>query len=153
MRAIDPKTILLVDDDPMVRDVTRAFLERGPYRVIEAVDGDDALALLDRLDYEIDLLVTDVLMPRVDGRELAMRVARHDPRIPVLLISGFCGFEKPPADMSFELLMKPFGLKALLLTVERLLDASAAGVVTHDHGPRAEPLPDSPFSHCLSMMA
>jgi two-component system cell cycle sensor histidine kinase/response regulator CckA len=81
--------ILLVEDDAAVRAVTRQLLQRNGYGVIEAPDGAAALALLDGGQVTVDLLLTDVVMPGMSGRELAERAASRCPGLRVLFMSGY----------------------------------------------------------------
>jgi CheY-like chemotaxis protein len=113
-------TVLVVDDEATVRSLTRRMLEEHGYSVIEAGDGFDALNLLESKGEHIDLVVADVVMPRLDGLELArsMEVMPHPP--PILLMSGWglsaLEFERP-------FLVKPFQAHELLATVHGLLKA------------------------------
>jgi len=82
------RTVLLVDDEPGIRAYARAVLQRQRYRVLEAADGFDALILLRELGGAVDVLVTDVDMPRMTGIELGQAVRTDFPGIPVVYISG-----------------------------------------------------------------
>jgi CheY-like chemotaxis protein len=81
-------TVLLVEDDPTVRELTRRMLERGGYVVLAAADAREALGLLEAGGH-LDALVTDVAMPDVSGAELARRTLALRPGLPVLLLSGY----------------------------------------------------------------
>jgi PAS domain S-box-containing protein len=83
------ETILLAEDEDAVRAVTMAALERRGYRVLAAPDGETALAISNAFPGAIDLLVTDVVMPGMNGRELAERLERSRPGLPVLFVSGY----------------------------------------------------------------
>lgn len=85
------ETILLVEDEDMVRDLTSEVLESCGYKVIAARNGAEALHALTLENQKIDLLLTDVVMPQMSGRELAERIARLDPEVPVLFTSGYTG--------------------------------------------------------------
>jgi CheY-like chemotaxis protein len=76
-----------VDDDRMVLSLLTRILEAEGWRVYSAADGLDALAFL-ATDAKVDIVVSDVMMPRLDGRELAAELGKRFPRLPVLLISG-----------------------------------------------------------------
>ena len=89
MSHASPATILLVDDDPAVRDVTAAMLEDIGYGVIEADDGAAALDLLSK-GVRVDLLLADFVMPGMTGGELIKAVAACRPGLPVLLVTGYC---------------------------------------------------------------
>jgi len=79
--------VLVVDDDRMMRLLLTRILEAEGWRVYTAVDGVEALDLLSG-NAAVDIVVTDVMMPRMDGRELAAELGKRFPRLPVLLISG-----------------------------------------------------------------
>src|SRR6266540_5639138 len=85
------ETILLVEDEAPVRAVTRQLLERNGYTVLEASDGPAALALVDgaAVSRHIDLLLTDVIMPGMSGRELADKLKARRPNLGVLFMSGY----------------------------------------------------------------
>jgi CheY-like chemotaxis protein len=81
-------TVLVVDDDPDVLTLTSDLLSADGYRVLQASDGNGALAIFER-ETEIRLIVTDVVMPGMNGLELAQRVKRHRPDMPILYVSGY----------------------------------------------------------------
>ncbi|HTM00612.1 MAG TPA: PAS domain-containing protein [Candidatus Omnitrophota bacterium] len=83
------ETILLVEDETMVRDLFRDVLEASGYRVLEAANGIEALEVVSRFAQEIDLLVTDVIMPGMAGGELVRRMAEVRPATKVLYVSGY----------------------------------------------------------------
>ncbi len=119
--------ILLVEDDVAVRAVARRILERGGYTVVEAGDGRAALHLVDGRSIVPDLLITDLIMPGMSGRELAERVTRRIPVIRVLYMSGYtednlAGHSAVPEGAAF--LDKPFTPETLLRKVRQVLDAS-----------------------------
>jgi two-component system cell cycle sensor histidine kinase/response regulator CckA len=119
------ETILLVEDEAVVRATVRRFLEAAGYTVLEASDGLEALAVAgDRPDTEIHILVTDVVMPRLKGHELAVRLRALRPRARVLFTSGHAGqaiADALPAGAAF--LAKPFTPDALTRKVREVLDA------------------------------
>lgn len=84
-----PQTILVVEDDPLVRGMIREVLSLGGYRVLEATHGDEAIALCHHHDGQIDLLLTDVVMPHLGGRQLAEQLHLRYPKIKVLFMSGY----------------------------------------------------------------
>lgn len=117
-------TILLVDDEPEVRTVTRRMLTSAGHAVIEAGDADEALAVVVAGDVPIDLLVTDVVMPGRSGVDLAHDLTTRHPGLPVLLLSGFVGESAHAgitADLPFPLLPKPTPRAALLAAIADLL--------------------------------
>jgi two-component system, cell cycle sensor histidine kinase and response regulator CckA len=83
------ETILLVEDEPQVRNLARGILTRAGYQVLEATDGEDALMLSGRFAGTIHLVVTDVVMPKMSGRELVEQLVRLRPETKVLFMSGY----------------------------------------------------------------
>lgn len=117
------ETVLLVDDDRPVRDVARRILERAGYRVLAVGSGADALALTDREGVVPDAVVTDIVMPGMNGYELARRLRERYPGVRVLLMTGYT--DATPADQRVhsEILRKPFDAMTL---VRRLREQMAA---------------------------
>src|SRR5205085_8664642 len=83
------ETVLLTEDEEMVRRLAREVLEMYGYRVLEAANGGAAFLICERHEWPIQLLVTDVVMPEMSGRELADRLARLRPDMKVLYMSGY----------------------------------------------------------------
>jgi CheY-like chemotaxis protein len=120
------ETVLVVEDEPEVRRLGREILEQAGYSVLEAGGALEALALAAAHPAPIHLLLTDVVMPSMNGRQVAEAVVRLRPGIPVLYMSGYTGDalgagELPPGT---DLLAKPFTPPALLRRVRESLDAS-----------------------------
>jgi len=118
------ETILLTEDERDVREVAREFLESGGYTVIEARDGMEALGLVEKHEGAIDLLITDMVMPRMTGQELAARLKEQRPRLRMLYMSGYserAAADSLRAEPGVRLLAKPFSRTALLRTVHELL--------------------------------
>src|SRR5438067_301221 len=84
----NPGTILFVDDEPEVRNIGRMCLEQAGYTMVEATDGKKALDLFAAHRASISLVITDVLMPHLDGLGLAAKIHKEDPELPILLLSG-----------------------------------------------------------------
>lgn len=84
-----PEAVLLVEDEPAVRGLALLVLETQGYRVLQARDGDEALRVVEGLVGRLDLLVTDVVMPRVDGRELAELLLARFEGLRVRYVSGY----------------------------------------------------------------
>ena len=114
------ETVLVVEDDASVRGVARRMLERHGYTVFEAEHGVDALGQIEHRGDEVDLVLTDVRMPGLDGRELARRLRAERPSLPVVLMSGYPSESATAADLRF--LAKPFTAGALLHMVRDALD-------------------------------
>jgi DNA-binding response OmpR family regulator len=118
-------TILVAEDDDALRGiVTRVFWDQG-YRTLEARQGREALHLAELAAPYLDLVVTDVVMPEVDGLELGRELARHWPSLPVLYISAYPAndiFSRGGPLDSAQFLLKPFTPGELLDRVRQLLD-------------------------------
>ncbi len=116
------ETILLVEDEPIVRQLVREMLLHHGYSVIEANDGHEALRVFED-NRGIDLVLTDVIMPRMGGRELAEEIAARDPGLRVVFMSGYTGEMTGvlPDDAVF--LQKPFTPATLSRKLRGLLDA------------------------------
>ena len=121
-----PETLLVVDDDPMVRRFEAKFLTRLGYKVLQADGAAEALRLADAT-VAIHLLITDFSMPEIDGVELARRFRGVHPKTPVLMVSGSLPLiQERIGDLEhFETLEKPFMPDELLDRVSRLLQAVA----------------------------
>jgi PAS domain S-box-containing protein len=117
--AAGSETILLVEDEELVRVMIRDSLTEIGYRVLEACHGDHALQVLASHDGPVDLLLTDIVMPRMGGAELAQRVALERPGTRTLYMSGYPRQELPAGA---DFLKKPFTPDDLLREVRRLLD-------------------------------
>jgi PAS domain S-box-containing protein len=122
------ETILVAEDEPTVRHLIVKLLKAKGYTVIEAGNGEEALKLVTLLGkVQIDLVLTDLIMPRMGGKELAERLREMRPKQPILFISGysreFFGTEsKPPFDAV--LLSKPFAPEPLLRAVRTAIDTA-----------------------------
>jgi CheY-like chemotaxis protein len=118
------KTVLLADDEPTVRLVLEKILRSAGFVVISAENGLKAQQLADRHDGEIDVLISDILMPGVSGFELARQLLAERPKTRVLLISGYMpeGVEFPAG---WQFLRKPFTPGDLTQTVHSLLRVAA----------------------------
>ncbi|PAX07102.1 MHYT domain-containing protein [Sphingomonas lenta] len=114
----EPRRVLVVDDDPLVLANTADLLEDMGHSVRRASSGPDALDQLAR-DAEIDLVVTDQLMPGMTGSQLARRIRTAAPEIQVLIVSGFAELEESEAG-NYPMLRKPFDREALAQALFRL---------------------------------
>jgi CheY-like chemotaxis protein len=115
--------VLIVEDDPLVRTVLVRELATSGYRVAEAPDGQVALERIAEAREPFDMVITDLAMPRMDGRELAARVRAVRPDLPVLFMSGHPdeGTRRALADTEFSYLQKPFTAEELLGRVAEIL--------------------------------
>jgi two-component system, cell cycle sensor histidine kinase and response regulator CckA len=121
------KTVLLIDDDPQIRDLLQIVLRGSGYRVRVAKEAHDVLPILEDPGENIDLLLVDLFLPGVSGLDLADEVIREQPETKVLYISGLCDSEeirsRAPGqwgkDASF--INKPFRPTALVESVDELL--------------------------------
>lgn len=119
------EAILLVDDDRSVRNITSRVLERAGYRVLSAANGRAALELVSATELAFDLLVTDVMMPEMGGRELAEALREKNPQLAVLYLSGYTAnsiVKKGVLEDDIDFLAKPFTPAGLLSAVRRVLD-------------------------------
>ncbi|MGA8538900.1 MAG: ATP-binding protein, partial [Terriglobales bacterium] len=120
------ETILLVEDETNLRRLARQYLERQGYKILEAEDGAAALQIVDGHKGAIDLLLTDIIMPGMNGRELAAHITKLVPAIRVLYMSGYTenvvGHDGM-LDAGVNLLQKPFSLPALKDRVREVLDS------------------------------
>ena len=120
------ETILLVEDEPPVRRAARSILRRRGYTVLEAQDGHDALEVATTHDGPIHLLLTDMVMPNMDGQELVRRLLDARSEVRALLMSGYAGdFLSSSGELAsgVEFLQKPFTADLLARRVRDVLDA------------------------------
>src|SRR5579864_4138177 len=117
-----PATILWVEDEPFVRDVTCEILRSAGYRVLVARNAEEAVEIYGQRGHEVDLLLTDVILPGATGRVLAGRLRRAESALKVLYVTGYaeqmgvCSLENE------DCLAKPFSTSALLETLRGMLD-------------------------------
>ncbi|WP_043355326.1 response regulator, partial [Methylobacterium sp. B1] len=117
-------TILLVEDEDPVRAVNSRALSARGYTVLEAASGLEALAIVREGTQPIDLVVSDVVMPEMDGPTLLREVRKHQPDLKVIFVSGYAedAFRKNlPEGETFNFLPKPFSLKQLVETVKKTM--------------------------------
>ncbi|MEI9935787.1 MAG: response regulator [Pseudomonadota bacterium] len=125
------ETILLVEDEERVRTVTRAILSKFGYTVLDAQSGGDALLLCEDHPGGIDLLLTDVVMPRMNGRQLAERLLRVRPEMKLLLMSGYTNdtvVRHGVLDGAIAFIQKPITPQALARKVREVLDVDHSAV-------------------------
>ena len=128
MSQSSPAIILLVDDDPMVREVTAAMLDDLGYGVMEADSGADALTVLGR-ENRIELVIADFAMPGMTGADLSRKVAEQRPGLPVLLVTGYADERALAAVGEDRLVLKPFRNEDLARKVRMALGGPDAGQV------------------------
>jgi PAS domain S-box-containing protein len=119
------ETVLVIEDDPRVREVTVRALRAGGYRVLDAESGKAAIAVAAAADPPVRLVVTDVVMPDVSGREVAEALQARIPALRVLYVSGYTEHtivHHGVLDSGIEFLSKPFTPSALLARVREVLD-------------------------------
>lgn len=117
-------TILVVDDEPEIRKLVKAMLTQQGYRVLVTDTGDSALKILQKNDPPIDLLLTDVVAPGMSGPMLADQVARIQPNLRVLFMSGYDQsqvVQRYVVERGFALLVKPFTMEQLQQKVAEVL--------------------------------
>ena len=122
------ETVLLVEDDARVREVTVRALQGAGYRILVAGDGNTALQIVAQRSTDIDLLITDLVMPGLGGRAVAEEARRRVPGLRVLFVSGYAGdglADQGVADPR-QFLAKPFTASALLARVREVLDVAPA---------------------------
>jgi PAS domain S-box-containing protein len=127
--AQEGEAVLLVEDEPGVRMIIGRMLREQGYRVLEAAHGRDALAIAEDAATRIDLIIADVVMPGLGGRELATRLAERRPGIPILFTSGYTGHdvvERGLIERDWPFLAKPAAPGALARKVRELLDSREA---------------------------
>ncbi len=128
MVEVDVSTVLVVDDDLSVLRVAAKVLQRGGFDVIEAGSGDAALAVAEEVNGQIDLLLTDVVMPGMNGRELSEALLSRFPDVRVLFMSGYTDDEVilqgvRVAEVNF--INKPFSVEGLREKVRQVIAGEA----------------------------
>jgi two-component system cell cycle sensor histidine kinase/response regulator CckA len=120
------ETILLVEDEPQLRELTRSVLQARGYEVVEAKNSAEAEQLAEKYGAKIHLLLTDVIMPGISGRELAKRLSAQRPALRVLYMSGYTYnviAQGGTLERGVAFLQKPFTPRVLVEKVREVLDA------------------------------
>ncbi len=117
------KKILIVDDDPVFLILLhRTLLDEG-YQVIKAEGSQEAISAMESESF--DVVITDLLMPDIDGIELTQRILGIDPKLPIIIITGSGYFDKAAEAMkigAYDFVAKPFELKKICTTIKNALD-------------------------------
>ncbi|HWB86004.1 MAG TPA: response regulator [Bryobacteraceae bacterium] len=122
--------VLVVDDNPMIRQLVAAALQADGFAVVTAEDGLDAISLMQSVDTEIGLLITDIRMPGMDGWALANRLVTDNPRLPVLFMSSQLEDPDLRGYHQSEFLTKPFSLVTLLSRARTLMNEDTLSTVS-----------------------
>ena len=125
-RLTGSETILVVEDEPAMREVTRRILVRNGYKVLTAANGPQAISLAAAHPGRLDLLLTDVVMPQMLGREVAERIQQEHRSVRVLYMSGYAHpmlAHSGTLDAGLTLIGKPFSEQELLVKVREVLDS------------------------------
>ncbi len=119
------ETILVVEDEDLLRDLARRVLESYGYHVLDAQNGEEALRLSQSFKARIHLLLTDVVLPKMNGRQLAERLGQERPGMKVLYMSGYTDdviLTRDIIDKRSEFLQKPFTTEMLVQKIRKILD-------------------------------
>jgi DNA-binding NtrC family response regulator len=115
--------IMVVDDEEHIREVLKDFLESLSYEVVEAEDGEDALAKFE--PHEYDVIISDLLMPRIDGLELLKKIRLLDKNVVFLMITGYPSIETAVDAIkkgAYDYITKPFHMEDVKLKIERAFE-------------------------------
>jgi two-component system cell cycle sensor histidine kinase/response regulator CckA len=111
------RTSLVLDDEPAIRNLITTILRHEDFRIVEAENGARGLEIMQEMGEQIDLIISDIRMPEVDGVAFARSVRRLHPRVPIILMSGYTECE---ATLDFDgFVEKPFAVRKLLEVVRR----------------------------------
>jgi DNA-binding NtrC family response regulator len=125
LQLLEAETVLLVEDEDVIRGLVREILQAIGYTVLEACHGGEALLISEQHRGPIHMMVTDIVMPLLNGRDLAKRLASLRPEMKVLYMSGSAAhtlFQNGVMEVGSEFLQKPFRAEALEGKVRGLLD-------------------------------
>jgi two-component system cell cycle sensor histidine kinase/response regulator CckA len=128
------ETILLAEDDITIRDLMKAILQEFGYTVIEAIDGEDAVATFKEHRDDIQLAILDVIMPKKNGKDARDAIIALKPAVKTLFLSGYSADilrKQGIAGDGANFILKPISPMDLLTAVRRILDSSD-GVLTHN---------------------
>ena len=130
------RTILLVEDEPFVREATCSILESAGFAVLPAEDALDAMKVYEECKPGVDLVITDMVLPGRTGQQLEQDLRKHSPEVAVLVTSGYvnpeCDAETPGSHTYF--LAKPYSRRALVEKVEKIFGAISLARLTTQAG-------------------
>ena len=130
------ETVLVVEDETDVRELAEQFLQSGGYTVLTAKDGEAALEIVAGSQRPIHLVLTDMIMPKMNGHQLAEELAKSRPDLKVIYMTGYAEFPSSQLERQFggvNLLQKPFSRASLLARVHEILLAKNAGTQNNEH--------------------
>ena len=119
-----PHTILVVDDNAAVRNLSLTLLRRCGFRTLEAFDGESGLSIFQRHQRDVDLVLTDVMMPKVSGPQMIEKILESNPSVKVVFMSGTPGISSLPKrrGREFPIIHKPFGAEKLTTCIRECLE-------------------------------
>ncbi len=120
----NPRTILLVEDEPFVREATSSILENAGFCVLSATDACDAIRIYEECKRPIELIMTDMVLPGKTGQELGLDLRTRSPQLKVLVTSGYGNAEYDTEDIVNRtyFLAKPYSRRSLVEKIEKILN-------------------------------
>jgi DNA-binding response OmpR family regulator len=127
--------VLVVDDESPIRQMIRRKLEAEQFQVEEAEDGESALRLIQSRIDPFDLVLTDLTLPEIDGRQVAETLRRHRPGVAVICMSAYPQSLPPidPSDTPVPVLVKPFSAEELYVAIRREISRATDLMVVAEH--------------------
>jgi len=123
------RTILLVEDEPFVREATCSILQSAGFEVLPAEDAQAAMKVFEECQREIDLVMTDMVLPGRTGLQLGQDLRQHSPEVVVLVTSGYGNpeYETETPESRTYFLAKPYSRRTLVDKIEKILGAESLG--------------------------
>ena len=123
------RTILLVEDEPFVREATCSILESAGFEVLPAEDAPNAMKVYEECQQGIDLVITDMVLPGRTGQQLGQDLRAHSPEVAVLVTSGYSNpqYEMEAPESRTYFLAKPYSRRTLVEKIEKILGAAPLG--------------------------